>query len=41
MLKLNEMKNVEEKEFDKWRRELEKIETQISHIDQTIAKAED
>lgn len=40
ILKLNEIKNVEEKAFDKWRRHLEDLEKKMSYIDSLIAKAE-
>lgn len=36
--RLNEIKNIEEKELEKWRNQLEDIERKLSYIDGVIAK---
>lgn len=40
ILKLGELKNEEEKEFQKWRTQLEDTEKKLSYIDQVIFKGE-
>jgi len=40
ILRLNELKTEEEKEFEKWRSELEDIQKKLTYIDRTIFEAE-
>ena len=38
--KLSDLKNEEEKAFEKWKTQLEDVEKKLSYVDQLIAKAE-